>query len=96
MKARSTITRQEAVNRIKTSSGKFTAVVFRKRTTGELRKMVFRTGVTSHLKGGDKPYDAAEHRLITVFDAQKNAYRTIPVEGLLSIKVDGEWLTVEA
>ena len=39
------------------NDGKFFGVEFIKRTTGELRQMQARIGVTKHLKGGTKKFD---------------------------------------
>jgi len=65
--------------------GKFFSVRFIKRTTGEPRHMNCRLGVQKHLKGGDKPYDDREHRLVTVYDLQAKGYRSIPLENLFEI-----------
>jgi hypothetical protein len=70
--------------------GQIFSVEFIKRTTGELRRMVCRLGVKKHLKGGTAAYDAKEHNLLTVFDMEKNGYRSIPVEAVLSLTVHGQ------
>lgn len=67
--------------------GKFFTVEFIKRTTGEIRTMNCRMGVTKHLKGGSKGYSAKQHKLVTVYDVQKQGYRSIALEGV--IKVNG-------
>ncbi len=64
-------------------------VVFTKRTTGEERVMNCRKGVTKHLKGGPAAYDPAAHQLLWVFDMQKKAYRSIAIEGITSLKMEG-------
>ena len=92
------MTRQEATQRILTSGGKIFAVRFIKRTTGEVREMVCRREVVSHLKGemGSGPaYNHTEHNLISVFDMTKRAYRSVPVEGITTLKVAGEWQEVQ-
>ena len=66
-------------------SGLIFSVKFEKRTGGEMRHMVCRGKVTSHLKGGTPKYDASAKGLINVFDMQKKAYRTIPVENVKEI-----------
>ena len=66
-------------------NGKFFTVKFIKRTTGEERVMNCRLGVTKHLKGGNKAYNDAEHRLLTVFDMKSQGYRCIPLESLMEI-----------
>ena len=49
-----------------------------------IRKIKARLGVTKHLKGGSKGYDY-DH-LLTVWDLDKKAYRTINLDTLLSLK----------
>lgn len=72
------------------SNGRIFSVTFTKRTTGETRHMVCRLGVTKHLKGGEKKFDDAEKGLLTVFDIEKEGYRSIACEAVSQIKVDGE------
>lgn len=69
--------------------GKIFSVTFIKRTTGEIREMVCRLGVKSHLRGGVKKFDDKEKNLLTVFDVQKNGYRSIPLENIIKVKVNG-------
>lgn len=85
------MTRQEFTDWVVQQEGRIFSLVFVKRTTGEEREMVCRLGVTAHLKGGVKAYDAAAHNLITVFDMVKGGYRSIPVENVLRVKVSGSW-----
>lgn len=89
------MTRQQAIEFIRSSNGRIVGVEFVKRTTGEVRRMQCRLGVVSHLKGemGSGPaYDPAAHGLIRVFDmAPGKGYRSIPTEGLTAISVRGEW-----
>jgi len=68
-------------------TGKFFSCTFIKRTTGERRKGVFRIGVKKHLHGGDPVYDFKEKDLLPVWDVQKEAYRTIPVESIIEISL---------
>jgi hypothetical protein len=89
------MTRSEVAAHLAQVGGRIFSVEFIKRTDGILRRMVCRRGVTSHLKGGEQAYDAAEHRLLTVFDMSKNAYRSIPYEGITKIKIAGLWEDVE-
>jgi hypothetical protein len=71
------------------SDGKIFSVEFIKRTTGERRHMVARLGVKSHLKGGTKSFDDREKNLLTVFDVQKNGYRSIPLDAIIRVKIGG-------
>lgn len=68
---------------------KFFSVTFVKKD-GSLRKMNARLGVTKHLKGGAKTYDTDALNYLTVFDLKKKAYRTINLNTLKNIKVDGK------
>ena len=80
-------------------SGRIFSVTFVKRSDGTERRMTARLGVTKHLQGGERAYDASDENLIVVFDLQKKEYRAIPVEGILSMRVDGQvytWPAIEA
>jgi len=74
---------------IGSTSGTIFSVTFTKRTTGEDRKMVCRTGVRKGVKGVGMSYDPGEKDLVVVFDMQKKGFRTIPLEGIKEIKVRG-------
>ena len=87
------ISRRDAIRFIDLSNGKFISLRFTKRTTGEVREMLCRTGVKKHLKGGDASYSFADKGLIPVFDMQ-NGYRSIPIEGITQLKIDGQWQDV--
>ena len=71
------------------SDGKIFAVDFYKRSDGSLRRMLARTGVHSGLSGVGPSYDAEKHNLLTVFDVQKRAYRTIPADAIVRLKAHG-------
>lgn len=78
------------INLIKKLIGnKFFSVTFIKKD-GTLRNMNARLGVTKHLKGGTKKYNTDSLNYLTVFDLKKKAYRTINLNTLKSIKVDGK------
>lgn len=66
----------------------FTAV-FEKRTNGEIRTMNARLGVKKHLAGGELKFSPLKRDLLPVFDMNIQEYRFIPMEGLISINVDG-------
>lgn len=85
------MTRADAVAWINDRGGKIYSLTFKKRSDGSLRDMVCRQNVTSYLKGGEKAYDAAAKGLITTFDMGIGQYRSIPVEGITKIKINGEW-----
>lgn len=73
---------------------KIFSVVFTKKD-GSLREMVCRLGVTKHLKGGVKKYDSDALNYLTVFDMQKQEYRTINVNTLKQIKFEGVTYDIE-
>lgn len=72
------------------SSGSIFNVEFIKRTTGELRSMTCRRGVTKGLKGGQKSFSDKSKDLLTVWDMQAKGYRSIPVDAIQSLKVNGQ------
>lgn len=71
------------------SDGKFFSVRFTKRTTGELRKMVCRVGVKKYLSGGQVKYNPRDKGLLSVWDVENKGYRSIPIDGVVSITVHG-------
>lgn len=86
------LTKKQAEAVIRNSNGKIMNVLFVKRTTGELREMVCRTGVKKHLKGGEPAYNFKEKNLVSVYDMQAEVgkgYRAIPLENIRSITIDG-------
>jgi hypothetical protein len=85
---------QEVLKFIEESNGRIFSIQFMKRGSFELREMTCRTGVTKHLKGGERAYDPTEHHLVYVFDMAAKGYRCFPLEGLKAIKIDGKWESV--
>lgn len=73
----------------------FFSVTFIKRTTGELRHLNGRKGVTRHLKGGSAAYDFESKGLVSVYDVEKEGYRAIPIENVLEIRASGAVYEVE-
>jgi hypothetical protein len=65
-------------------------VTFIKRTTGETRVMNCRTGVKKHLKGGVAPYSFKGKGLLPVYDLQKQGYRSIPIDGIRELRINGQ------
>lgn len=82
--------RKKAVKEIENTNGKIFYTEFIKRSNGKKRKMWARKGVKKYLKGGDKPYNADDKDLITVFDMQKIGYRSIPKENILKLNANGK------
>jgi hypothetical protein len=73
---------------------KIFSVVFQKKD-GTLREMVCRLGVTKHLKGGEMNYDPEQKNYLVVFDMQSEGYRTININTLKKIKLDGVSYDIE-
>jgi hypothetical protein len=71
---------------IGSSQGRFFRVQFVKRTTGEIRTMIARTGVHRHLRGGSLSYSAPAKRLAVVWDVTKKDYRTVPLDAVLTFQ----------
>lgn len=72
------------------SSGSIFNVEFIKRTTGELRSMTCRRGVTKTLKGGKKAFSDSSKDLLTVYDTKAKGYRSIPVDAIQKLCVNGQ------
>jgi hypothetical protein len=71
-------------------NGKFFTIEFVKRTTGEVRKMTATTNYQSKLAGGEATYDFGEKKLIPVWDLAKQAFRSIPLDAVLTINAKGD------
>lgn len=97
MGSKTTVTRELALQLINESKGRIVAVEFRKRSDGSIRRMAFRIGVKKYLTGRGATYDPKLYGLLTVFDMSPNVrnYRSIPVDGLIRIKVKGQWRNVK-
>jgi hypothetical protein len=54
--------------------------------------MVCRLGVTSYLKGGEKPYNPKDYDLLTVFDMVKKQYRSINLKTVIEMTVLGNYI----
>jgi len=80
------ITPQQASRLIRATAGRFFGCTFIKRSNGEVREMWCRFAEVGELKGtGRKTTDS----LIVVWDQDKHAWRSIPVEGLTELRIDG-------
>lgn len=77
---------KELASIVAASNGRFVSVTFIKKD-GTERSMLCRLGVTKHLKGGESKLNADQY--LTVFDVQKEAYRAINKETILSVKLAG-------
>lgn len=89
-----TITPQQAKELINQSKGHIFSVSFIKKD-GTLRNMVCRNGVKKGVTGAGMNYNPADHDLLTVYDMAKNEFRSIPLNRLHRVKVDGLERSVE-
>ncbi len=83
------MTTKEAAELIKNSNGFFT-VTFKTRKTGDIRVMNARYGVEKYVKGVGALYDFDAHNLICVWDKHKKDYRSVPIEGIIELAINGE------
>ena len=82
------IARKNILNILLENKGHVFSVVFLKKD-GSIRKMQCRFGVKKHLKGGKLAFNPLERNLLVVFDMQKEAYRMINLETLMTINMKG-------
>ena len=83
----------ELASIVAASNGRFVSVTFIKKD-GTERSMLCRLGVTKHLKGGESKLNADQY--LTVFDVQKEAYRAINRDTIVSVKLAGTTYVQEA
>jgi hypothetical protein len=84
----SKITREHAIDLIKSSNGMIFAISFAK-NDGSIRNMVCRTGVSRYVKSVGMAYEPSEHDLVTVYDVQRLGYRMIRLNTMRQIKIGG-------
>ncbi len=84
-------------------NGEFTEVSFLKRSTGELRRITGRFGVTRHLRGGEAAYNFKSKNLLSIWipessrreeNKSKGGYRAVPIEGITEIAAHGKRFVV--
>ncbi len=69
-------------------SGRFFSVLFIK-ADGSIRSMNCRGGVRKFLKNADAAPRTTPEGVFVVFDVKAMAYRSIPMDRILSIRADG-------
>ena len=74
---------------LKACGGRVFQIEFIKRTTGELRKMNARLGVSKNVTGKGLAFNPKSNNLIVCWDMQKGAHRMISVENIKKIKLNG-------
>jgi hypothetical protein len=82
--------RQTAAKIRKLAGNTLFSVKFIKRSDGELREMVCRLGATKGVKGTGGSYDPASKGLLTVFDVQKDGWRSIPLDAIQQVRIRGK------
>lgn len=70
-----------------------TLVTFRKRTDGTLRTMLC---LPAWQGQGDASYRPGAHGLIRVYDVEKDAYRMVPIEAVVSVRKPPAFATASA
>ena len=85
-----TITRDEVREIVSNTNGQFFNVEFKKRTTGELRNMTARVGVSKYITGEGLKYNAKEKDLLPVFDMTAIGYRMVSIDGITQLRANGE------
>jgi len=85
-----TVTRQQAKDLILATGGKTFSAITRKRTNGELRKFICRTGVKKGVTGAGAPYDPKAYDLICIYDFKACGFRMLAMDSLHALKINGE------
>ena len=70
------------------AGSKFVSVEFVKKD-GSLRKLNGQFGVTKHLKGGVNKTVKPDNAYMTIYDNQAKGYRTINLETIKKLRVNG-------
>jgi len=87
------VSRQEAVDLIRNSKGKFITVTFTKKSDGTERVMNCRLGVKKDLKGTGRKIDTS--KFIGVWDRTKHDYRVINIAGIKYLTIQGKEYAVD-
>ena len=89
------ISREKAREKLLSAENTMFSVVFIKRTTGEVRRMLCRTGVRKYLSGGELKFIPIRKGLLSVYDMQSKGYRFINLETLISFKLGGKTYEIQ-
>ena len=74
--------------RLRETKGRFFGVTFRKKDAS-VRKMNARFGVTKGLKGGKNTVEKGENAYITAWDRQQEGFRTINMDTVTELNING-------
>jgi len=88
------INKEMAIQMIKNNQGKIFGVTFVKRTTGDVRNMSARIGVSKGITGEGLKYDPESKQLLTVYDMHKNQYRMLNIETLSRLTMRGHTYSI--
>jgi len=88
------IDKDTAIQMIKDSKGKIFGVTFTKRTTGDIRNMSARLGVSKGVTGEGLKYDPESKQLLTVYDMRKKQYRMLNTETLSQLNIQGRTYSI--
>ena len=87
--------KEDALGKMRLARGKIFTIKFKKRSTGEVRTMNCRTGVSKDVVGVGLKYSRKEHNLFGVYDMQKKAHRSVNLDSLISLAMGGELYTIK-
>lgn len=77
------------------NTGKIVTIEFIKRTDGDLRRMVCRKGEDPENKlEPTRHVNWWKSNLVPVYDEEKKQMRSIPIEGIRKIEIEGSWQEV--
>ena len=93
MKIGTTISTKKALALIEKNGHKIFGSKFVKRGDGSVRSGSFRIGVRKNIQGNPR-YNPKDHSILRVYD-MKSGYRSIPLEGILSVTLNGSVYTVK-
>jgi hypothetical protein len=75
---------------INEGGGHICSVVFVKKSTGKVRHMVFRKGVSKGVNGRGLKYNPSSVGNMVVYDMGADGFRTIKLDNVQSLKVNGK------
>jgi len=81
---------EDVRNALLGSEGKIFRVEVVKRTTGEVRVMVARLGVSKGVKGVGLAFDPLAKGLLTVYDMEKKGFRMVNLDSVMLLRLAGE------
>lgn len=88
------INQDKALTLIRKTKGRVFTALFTK-VDGTKRKMNCRVGVSKHVNGNGLAYNPADHNLITVFDMHAKDYRTLSLDRIIALQINGKFYVVE-